>query len=166
MVAGVVVLRALFGRRIPLSLGTPVVAAVLLTILVVPGVWGAMRGLDLVRDDLRLAPGINEREKCLVDAHQDWAVNFSRWLTERMPPDSRFALSGSVPRVCLQLGLLPRLMVGFDVDAEVARACARSAGSRPRSGPSSATRSSQPSSRSAEAGCAASSDSCCSTAWR
>jgi len=114
MVAGVVVLRALFGRRIPLSLGTPVVAAVLLTILVVPGVWGAMRGLDFVRDDLRLAPGINEREKCLVDAHQDWAVNFSRWLTERMPPDSRFALSGSVPRVCLQLGLLPRLMVGFD----------------------------------------------------
>jgi hypothetical protein len=102
------------GRRIPFALGTPVAAAVLITVLLVPAVWGAMRSLDFVRSDLVLAPGIAEREKCLVDGGRGWTVAVSRWLKTRMPPQSRFALSGPLPRVCLQLNQLPRKIVGFD----------------------------------------------------
>jgi hypothetical protein len=107
----VVLLRALLGRRLPFATGTPVVAALLITVLVVPSVWGAVRGLGAVRDGLVLAPGTGEREKCLIDGGRSQMVEASRWLQARIPSDARISLSGPAPRVCLQLSLLPRLFV-------------------------------------------------------
>ena len=106
-----VLLRALLGRRLPFSTGTPVVAALLITVLVVPSVWGDLRGLGSVRDGLVLAPGTGEREKCLIDGGRSQMVGASRWLQERIPTGARISLSGPAPRVCLQLSLLPRLLV-------------------------------------------------------
>ena len=109
-----IALRALLGRPGRLRAAVPFTAAVLVSLLAVPGVWGAMRGLDSVRDGLELAPGINEREKCLLDGGHDDLIDVSRRLAEAMPEDSRFALVGHIERVCLQLTLLPRVMVARD----------------------------------------------------
>jgi hypothetical protein len=108
-VAAVVVLRALLPWRVPLRLGIPTAAALVLIAFAVPSVWAAMRGLDNGRDHLVLAPGINEREKCFVDGHQDWAVNFTRWVAARIPENARFTYKGRADPVCVQLVLLPRL---------------------------------------------------------
>jgi hypothetical protein len=104
-----VVLRALLPWRVSLRLGIPTAAALVLIAFAVPSVWAAMRGLDRGRDQLALAPGIDEREKCFVDAKQDWAVNFTRWVAERIPEDARFTYMGRADPVCVQLVLLPRL---------------------------------------------------------
>ena len=102
-------LRSLLHWRVPLRLGVPTAAAFVLCALAVPAVWGAMRGLDGTRDGLVLAPGINEREKCLVDGHQDYAVNFTRWVAARVPDHARIAYQGNADPVCVQLALLPRV---------------------------------------------------------
>ncbi len=105
-------MRALVGRPRSLAAGVPFAAAVLVTLLAVPAVWGGMRGLDSVRDGLALAPGISEREKCMLDGGHTSLIEPSRRLIGAMPAGSRFAVSGpGVDVVCLQLALLPRLMV-------------------------------------------------------
>jgi hypothetical protein len=105
----VLVLRALLHWRVPLRVGVPTAAALVLVAFAVPSVWGAMRALDGTRDGLLLAPGINEREKCFVDTHQDWAVNFTRWVAKRIPTDAEFDYLGRADPVCLQLVLFPRV---------------------------------------------------------
>jgi hypothetical protein len=105
-------LRALLTRRVALSSGITLVVALLVTLLAVPGVWAAMRGLDGVRDGLKLAPGITEREKCLVDGGHPEVIGVARFLQKNVPPDARLAVRGGhLPEVCLQLSLLPRVMV-------------------------------------------------------
>jgi hypothetical protein len=110
LVAAAAVLRALVPGGGPLRLGVPTAVALVLIAFAVPSVWGAMRGLDAGRDQLVLAPGINEREKCFVDGHEDWAVNFMRWVAQRVPEHARFAYLGTGDPVCVQLVMLPRLL--------------------------------------------------------
>jgi hypothetical protein len=104
--------RALLGRRPPLGAAVPAVVALTFAVLVVPAVWGGMRTAGGVRGGLVLAPGINEREKCLVDGGSSDAVGISHFVIQRVPPQARLAVYGTVPRVCLQLTLLPRRFVG------------------------------------------------------
>lgn len=109
LIVAVLGLRALLQWDVPLRHAIPTVAAILLLTIAVPSVWSAMRGLDGTRDGLVLAPGINEREKCFVDARQNWAVNFMRWVSARIPKDASFAFSGRADPVCVQLVLFPRV---------------------------------------------------------
>jgi len=114
-VVAAALIRTLLARRIPLGAVVPAAVALLLALLVVPAVWAGLRTADGVRASLVLAPGINEREKCLVDAGHGDVVGISRFVIQNSPPDSRLAVHGSVPQVCLQLTLLPRRFVS---DAE------------------------------------------------
>jgi len=104
-------LRALVGRRIALGVFVPAAVALLLAVLVVPAVWNGLRAGDAVRDSLVLAPGINEREKCLVDGGHNDDVGLSRFVIAHVPPNGKLAVHGSAPQACLQLTLLPRQFV-------------------------------------------------------
>jgi hypothetical protein len=130
-VVAAALIRALAGRRIALGMAIPAAIALLFAVLAVPAVWGGLRGADAVRDGLVVAPGINEREKCLVDGGHGDVVGLSRFVIQRVPPDAQLAVHGSVPQVCLQLTLLPRrfvrdsepheftLYTGADIPADV-----------------------------------------------
>jgi hypothetical protein len=120
LVAAAAVLRALVSGGGSLRLAVPTAVGLVLIAFAVPSVWGAMRGLDTGRDNLVLAPGINEREKCFVDGHQDWAVNFMRWVARRVPEHARFAYSGTADPVCVQLVMLPRLLADSGEQARFA----------------------------------------------
>jgi hypothetical protein len=115
-VVAAALIRALVGRRIALGAAVPVAVALLFAVLVVPGVWNGLRAGDAVRKSLVVAPGVNEREKCLVDGGHSDIVGLSRFVIRNVPEDARVALHGAVPRVCLQLTVLPRRFV-FDSDA-------------------------------------------------
>lgn len=108
-------LRALLGRPSSLAGGVPVAAALLVTLLAAPAVWGGMRGLDGVREGLALAPGVSEREKCMLDGGHEELIEPSRRLIGAIPAGSRFTVQGKgLALVCLQLTLLPRLIVAED----------------------------------------------------
>lgn len=110
-VVAAALIRTLLARRIPLGAVVPAAVALLLAVLVVPAVWAGLRTADAVRGGLVLAPGINEREKCLVDAGHGDVVGISRFVIKNVPPESQLAVHGPVPQVCLQLTLLPRRFV-------------------------------------------------------
>jgi hypothetical protein len=111
IVAAGLLLRALLGHRLPVPGAAATAVAALLTVLAVPGLWFAVRGLYGVRQSLQQAPGVTEREKCLVDGGHGESVGVSRWLQGKTPADARLVVRGPIERVCLQLTLLPRLMV-------------------------------------------------------
>lgn len=115
LVLAAVGLRVLLGRPLSLTAGIPVAAALLVTLLAAPALWGGVRGTDGVRDGLALAPGISEREKCMLDGGHTELIEPSRRLIGAIPAGSRFAVRGSgLALVCLQLTLLPRLIVHED----------------------------------------------------
>jgi hypothetical protein len=104
------VLRALVPWRPSLPDGVAVAVALVLVGVGVPFVWAAMRGLDATRDQLTPPHGVSAREKCLVDGGHGYAVAFTRWIDERVPPDARIVYMGRADPVCMQLNLLPRVM--------------------------------------------------------
>lgn len=108
--AVVVALRALLPWRPSIRDGVPAAVALVLIGVGVPFVWSSMRGLDDVREQLLPPTSISAREKCLVDGGQGSSIDFTRWLTDRIPSDARFAYLGQIDPVCLQLILLPRVM--------------------------------------------------------
>lgn len=110
-VVAAALLRALLGHRGPVGAWVPVAVALLLAVFVVPATWNGLRAGDAVRDSLVLAPGISERENCLVEGGQNEVVGLSRFVKARVPPGASLAVHGSVPQVCLQLSLLPRRFV-------------------------------------------------------
>ena len=91
----------------------PTAVALLLTVIAVHQLWAASGSFEVVRARLStLAPGIGEREKCLVDGANNEIVPFARWIAARVPPDEDFHyVSSSFDRPCLQFALLPRRMV-------------------------------------------------------
>jgi hypothetical protein len=109
--AGGLILALLIGRRGGWSF-VPLAACVFLAILAVPALWGAAGGLDRVRGSLATAPGISEREACLVESGATEALGMSRWLAARIPASATFAYdAGEFDTPCLQFALLPRRIV-------------------------------------------------------
>jgi hypothetical protein len=101
----------LTGRRAGWT-SVPLVVTVVLTVVAVPAVWGGLGTMDRVRGSLTLAPGIQEREACFVEAGRQDALAMERWLAARIPASATFAYdAGQYDTPCLQYALLPRLIV-------------------------------------------------------
>jgi hypothetical protein len=100
-------------RTVPRRVAVPITAAVLLVVVAGYQVWNASGTFDKVRGRLStFAPGIGEKEKCLVDGGNNEIVPFVYWLAERVPESEDFHyVSSSFDRPCLQFALLPRRMV-------------------------------------------------------
>jgi len=112
VMAGAVVV-ALLVPRTPLRTAVATAAVVLLAIVTAQQFWSASISLDAGRASLALAPGIREREMCMLEGGHPDLVGFARWIADRVPPGAKVAyVTRSFDRPCFQLALLPRRMVG------------------------------------------------------
>jgi hypothetical protein len=113
-VAGVVAAAAILVmlvRPLPRVAAVPTVVTLVLAVVAVPQLWGFSGSLDTTRTGLQIAPGIGSTEACLVEAADNTAVPFVRWLKQRMPPSATFAyVSRAYDEPCFQLAMLPRLI--------------------------------------------------------
>jgi hypothetical protein len=102
-----------------LRLGVLVAAAatLLLVIVLVQQLWSDIINFDASRARLASAPGIGEREQCLVDGGTADQVAFVRWLAVKVPPDAKLGYVGSFDAPCLQLALLPRRLTADRANA-------------------------------------------------
>jgi hypothetical protein len=92
-------------------------ATLLLVIVLVQQLWSDIINFDASRARLASAPGIGEREQCLIEGGAADQVAFARWIAVNVPPDAELGFVGSFDAPCLQLALLPRRLT-----ADVARA--------------------------------------------
>lgn len=98
-------------RPLPRVAAVPSVVTLLLAVIAVPQLWGMSGTLDATRTGLQTAPGVAPDEACLVEAGDNAAVPFVRWLRQRMPSSATFAYDSRLyDEPCFQLAMLPRLI--------------------------------------------------------
>ena len=106
---------ALIAPRRTLPATAALAVAVLLGFDLLPHLWQREQGLGVNRQTLRLPAGLpavaGPSSRCFVDAGAAPMVGFVDWLRQRIPAGDRFATEGGLDAACLQLNMLPRLLV-------------------------------------------------------